>query len=188
MIKNLQNTLLVMAFIPILAVSSIGLNTVPLASSSDNNTLDTKENTIIDSDIQKEREIKAQKIDSYFKERSMPLEGHGMQFVLVAEKYGLPYNLLPAISVRESSGGKHYINNNPFGWGSAKIKFSDFNEAIEVVGKNLGGGNPKTARYYGTTDVKKKLYYYNGTVIKGYEDEVISIMNKIDKTKTETDN
>jgi hypothetical protein len=89
---------------------------------------------------------------------------------------------LPAISIRETSGGKRLMNNNPFGWGGAKIKFSDFNEAIEVVGRNLGGANPKTARYYAFTDIEKKLYYYNGTVIDGYEDQVIAIMNKIHKT------
>jgi hypothetical protein len=43
---------------------------------------------------------------TYFKDRSMPLEGTGMAFVLVAEKYGLDWTLLPSIAVRESSGGK----------------------------------------------------------------------------------
>ena len=63
----------------------------------------------------------------------------------LAEKYGIPYNFLPAISVIESSGGREAYNNNPFGWGSAKIRFDNFGEAIEVVGRNLGGGNPNTA-------------------------------------------
>ena len=117
----------------------------------------------------------------------MPLEGYGMQFVLVAEKYGIPYNLLPAVAMRESTGGKFACYNNPFGWGSCKIKFSDFDEAIESVGKNLGGANPRTARYYATTDVEKKLYYYNGTVIKGYEDQVIAIMEKINNTSINPD-
>ena len=185
MTKIIKNTLLVVAFIPLLAMSAIELNTVPKVQISDNNALSTQE--VSEDNLEKainiERLEKALKINTYFHERSMPLAGYGMQFVLVAEKYGLPYDFLPAIAVRESSGGKRDMNNNPFGWGSAKIKFSDYNEAIEVVGKNLAGGNPKTASYYGGKSIKQKLYYYNGTVMKGYEDEVMSIMDKIDSTK-----
>jgi len=188
MTKIIKNTLLVVAFIPLLAMSAIELNTVPNVQTGDNNALSTQEmpnNTTTTINI--DRLEKALRINTYFQERSMPLAGYGMQFVLVAEKYGLPYDLLPAIAVRESSGGKRLMNNNPFGWGSAKIKFSDFNEAIEVVGKNLGGGNPRTASYYGGKTVKQKLYTYNGTVITGYEDEVMSIMDKIDSTKIAED-
>lgn len=120
---------------------------------------------------------KAQRLDTYFTERSMPLAGHGIEFVRAANKYGLDWRLIAAIGVRESSGGKHLMNNNPFGWGSAKIKFDDFSEAIDVVSSNLGGFNPNTARYYKNADTMKKLWYYNGTVIKSYPNEVVDIMN-----------
>lgn len=122
---------------------------------------------------------KADRIDAYFEKRNMPLAGHGMEFVAAAEKYNIDWRLLPAIGVRESSGGLHLMNNNPFGWGSAKIKFADFSEAIEVVAMNLGGGNPNTARYYKDADTKKKLWYYNGTVMPTYPAEVIDIMEMI---------
>ncbi len=184
MLKKLQNILLVMTFIPLIGMTTLGLNIVPEIDLSFNNALTTKE---IRDSIDIERMEKALKINTYFYERSMPLTGYGMQFVLVAEKYGIPYNLLPAIAIRESSGGKRLLNNNPFGWGSALIKFDDFNHAIEIVGKNLGGANPKTASYYAYKDIKKKLYYYNGTIIKNYEDQVIDIMNKIDKTEIAED-
>ena len=127
----------------------------------------------------KEDLVKAERIDAYFAKRSMPLSGHGMEFVIAAEKYNIDWRLLPAIGVRESSGGLHLMNNNPFGWGSAKIPFTDFSEAIEVVAMNLGGGNPNTARYYKDADTKKKLWYYNGTVIPSYPAEVIDIMEMI---------
>lgn len=173
-------------------MTSTELNTVSNVLQDSNNSSSTIE--VLDEESQKELEAKeelqktqAAKIDAYYAKYNLPLEGHGMQFVLVAEKYGIPYNLLPAIAMRESTGGKFACYNNPFGWGSCKIKFGNFNEAIESVGKNLGGANPRTARYYATDSVKKKLYYYNGTVIKGYEDQVIAIMSKIDKMKIEVE-
>ena len=88
--------------------------------------------------------------------------------------------------MRESTGGKFAYRNNPFGWGSAKIRFSDFNEAIDVVGKNLGGSNPTTASYYEGKNSKQKLYTYNGTVITGYENQVMKIMNNIDNVEVDT--
>lgn len=134
--------------------------------------------TIEDTKLQEDL-AKAARIDTYFEKRNMPLAGYGMEFVIAAEKYNIDWRLLPAIGVRESSGGLHLMNNNPFGWGSAKIKFDDFSEAIEVVAMNLGGGNPNTARYYKEADTKKKLWYYNGTVMPSYPAEVIDIMEMI---------
>lgn len=119
----------------------------------------------------------AKKLDDYFTKRDMPLAGHGIEFIRAANKYNLDWRLIAAIGVRESSGGKHMMNNNPFGWGSAKIKFADFSEAIEVVSANLGGANPNTARYYKNADTMKKLWYYNGTVLPSYPAEVVSIMD-----------
>ncbi|MEN9338594.1 MAG: hypothetical protein RI945_319 [Candidatus Parcubacteria bacterium] len=168
-----------MAFIPMLAMPTFELNTVSSETDGLNNAPVSIEK---EKDIDEARKEKAAKIDAYYAKHNLPLEGYGMQFVKTAEKYGLPYNFLPAIAMRETTGGKFACYKNPFGWGSCKIKFSDFNEAIEVVGKNLGGANPKTARYYGFSDIEKKLYYYNGTVIDGYEDQVMAIMNKIHKT------
>src|SRR3989338_3116903 len=57
---------------------------------------------------------RAQRINEYFAKRDMPLAGFGDKFVKVADACGLDWRLLPAIGVRESSGGKHLINKNPF--------------------------------------------------------------------------
>lgn len=124
------------------------------------------------------QDIRAEKIDNYFKERNMPLEGYGKKMVEVADKNGLDWRLLPAISIRESSGGKHMCQHNPFGWGSCRIIFSSLNEAIDTVGYKLNN----LPVYRGKT-TKQKLYYYNGTVVPSYPDEVIAIMNKISTTE-----
>ena len=52
----------------------------------------------------------------------------------MAEKYGLPYNLMPAISIIESSGGKYnYRPYNYAGMGgqSNAMVFNSYEEAIE---------------------------------------------------------
>jgi len=174
MIKHIQKVGKILAFVPLMAMPSaqlaqnIGqLPQIPV----------TKVEVSADS-LRKE---KAQTINTYFKERSMPLEGTGMTFVLVAEKYGLDWRLLPAIGIRESSGGKAACSYNAFGWGSCKLhNFHSYEEAIEAVGRNIGGANPNTARYYAGNTTKEKLYHYNGTVIPEYPDEVIAIMKKIE--------
>lgn len=129
------------------------------------------------------REEKAEAIDAYFKERNMPLEGIGIKMVLEAEKNDLDWRLLPAIAVRESTGGKHdckKVENNPFGWGSCKIGFDSTEKAIETVAKNLGGNNPKTAHHYDEKTTKQILRAYNPpTIVRRYAEQVMAIMNDI---------
>ncbi len=128
-------------------------------------------------------DTRAERIDAYYEKRDMPLAGHGHKMVVEADRCGLDWRLVAAIGVRESSGGKRLMNNNPFGWGSAKIPFEDFDHAIEVVTWNLCGENPNTAKYYGNNSVEEKLYYYNGSVIPSYTGEVIMIMEMIEETE-----
>jgi hypothetical protein len=174
-----------MAFMPLFALPAADLDIIPNAILNANST--KTEVAISIEDIRTER---AAKIDAYYGRHNLPLTGYGMKMVLVAEKNGIDWNLLPAIAMRETTGGKFACYKNPFGWGSCKIKFSSFDEAIEMVGKNLGGGNKRTAMYYAGTTSAQKLYYYNGTVVPSYPREVMKIMTKIENQKIEvnTDN
>ncbi len=94
---------------------------------------------------EKTKAIKIEKVRSlekFFDGYKSPLKANSKTFVEVAEKYGLDYRLLPAISCMESSCGKLLIQGsyNPFGWGvygSQAIYFKDYDEAIETVGKGL---------------------------------------------------
>ena len=143
MIQKIYKVTQILAFVPFMAIPSIS---VASHIGSLEATPVTKE-VVSSEDIRKEH---AQAINKFFKNRNMPLHGTGMTFVLVAEKYGLDYRLLPAIGVRESSGGKEACGYNAFGWGSCKLgyNFNSYEEAIESLGKNLGGANKNTARYY----------------------------------------
>ncbi|MFZ2831743.1 MAG: hypothetical protein WAZ40_01180 [Minisyncoccia bacterium] len=124
---------------------------------------------------------RAQKIDDYFAKRKMPLEGYGTQLVKVAEENNLDWRLLPAIAVKESTGGKFACYNNPFGWGSCKIKFKNFDTAIDTVALNLGGNNPKTERYYKGKTTIEKLHHYNNAVVPTYTGEILEFMDLIEK-------
>jgi hypothetical protein len=119
-------------------------------------------------------------IDTYYKEHDMPLEGTGMKMAEEAFKNGLDYRLLPAISARESSGGRascKKVENSFFGWGSCKIGFNSAEEAIEIVAKNLGGNNPNTAKYYANKTIDEKLKAYNPpSIVPKYVKQVKSIM------------
>ncbi len=132
---------------------------------------------------EKAKAEKAEAIDAYFRAHNMPLEGMGMKMVIEAEKNNLDWRLLPAIAVRESTGGKNAcdrVKNNSFGWGSCKIGFDSNEEAIETVALNLGGNNPKTARHYDDKTTKQILRAYNPpSVVPRYAQQVMSIMNAI---------
>ena len=122
---------------------------------------------------------RAEIIDNYYKARNMPLQGYGGKMIEIADLYGLDWRLLPAISIRETSGGKYMCKNpkaqnNPFGWGSCKIGFDSIDRAIETVGYKL-----KFLPIYQGKDTTQILYHYNGTVIPTYPSEVLAIMETI---------
>jgi len=123
----------------------------------------------------------AKKIDAYFAKRNMPLEGYGAKLVKAGEDNNLDWRLLPAIAIKESTGGKFACYNNPFGWGSCKIKFKSFDAAIDTVAMNLGGNNPRTAQYYKDATTIEILHHYNNSVVPTYTGEILEFMDLIEK-------
>ena len=125
----------------------------------------------------------AQAIDAYFAARNMPLKGAGMKMAIEADTNRIDWRLLPAIAVRESTGGKFAckrVANNPFGWGSCKIGFKSMDASIETVARNLGGNNPKTAHHYDNKTTRQILNAYNPpSIVPRYTAQVISIMDII---------
>lgn len=192
--NNLIRFVQSIVFLPFMAGT-----TVPLGSIIFNATQDTTQtvfiqkenikadgllafNQVLDQKV-KDLKVKADAIDDYFKLRDMPLLGTGMKMVQEAEKNNLDWRLLPAIAVRESTGGKFdckKVQNNPFGWGSCKIGFDSVEEAIEIVAMNLGGNNPNTERHYADKTTDQILKAYNPpSIISNYVKQVKSIMNAI---------
>jgi hypothetical protein len=124
-------------------------------------------------------------LDTYFASYNSPLEGYGAKFVYEAEKNDLDWRLLPAIAMRESTGGKNAckrVSNSIFGYGSCKINFSSIDSSIEIVAASLGGNNPNTAAAYDNKTTAQILAKYN-TVIPGYVKQVQKIMVSINPTE-----
>jgi len=157
------------------------LNISPLRTLAINQAVDSVAE--LNAQILQVRTQKAESINAYFAEHDMPLFGLGMKMVLEAEKNDLDWRLLPAIAIRESTGGKFdckKVENNPFGWGSCKISFKSVENAIETVALNLGGNNPNTAHHYDDKTTKQILHAYNPpSIVPRYAEQVMSIMNKI---------
>ncbi len=127
-------------------------------------------------------DFRPEKINEYFDVRNMPLAGTGDLMVAAADKYNIDWRLLPAIAVRESSGGLYSITpNNPFGWGSSKkIKFETIAQAINTVAKNLAGENPATAYAYAGKSTRGKLESYNPpSIVPTYTEEIFEIIKAI---------
>jgi len=171
--------------IPMLAIviPTAGLGSLPAATTTlDKNT--TIETSVITAQEEVARKDKADAIDAFFASHDAPLEGYGMKFVLEAEKNDLDWRLLPAIAMRESTGGKQAckrVTNSVFGYGSCKISFKSIDESIEVVAASLGGNNPNTAQHYDGKTTIQILKKYN-SYIPSYSKQVVKIMKMIDDT------
>lgn len=112
------------------------------------------------------------KIEAYFKKKNMPLFEKAAKFVEVSKKYNLDPFLLPAMSIKESTGGKKLFKPfNPFGYGTKR--FFSFDEAIEYVADKLANGE-----YYKDKTLEKKLSTYNCVEDK-YVSETLNFMRYI---------
>lgn len=126
---------------------------------------------------------RAAKIDRYYARHNLPLAGHGLGFVLAADKHDIDWRLVAAIGMIESTGGKFAcksVKYSAFGWGSCKISFSSYEESIDVISKNLGGDNPATAKHYAGKSLRGILESYNPpSVVPNYADKVMKQMDII---------
>lgn len=120
----------------------------------------------------KENDPRLSRLQKYFGDRDCPLRDSAKDFLLAADQNHLDWRLLPSISIIESSGGKYYGNNNVFGWGSAKERFSSVRAGIHYVAAQLG----KSKRYKGK-DIDSKLQLYNP--LPEYSQKVKAVMRAI---------
>ncbi|MDO8515346.1 MAG: hypothetical protein Q7S14_02510 [bacterium] len=87
-------------------------------------------------------------VNNYLTKYNSPFQGLGSFIVEMADKYSIPFGIIPAISQCESNVGKiiPYGSYNAWGWniyGENKLAFDNWFHAIETVSKGLG------KNYYG---------------------------------------
>lgn len=191
---NKKITKLVHSFIaiPILAFSlpSASLPSGIMTNLASKLNIDT---AIVEDKTSPDVEYRANLIDSYFASKNLPLAGYGEEFVEAADKYEIDWRLLPALAMRESTGGKFACGGklsaewNPWGWNSCKGDgFESMEQSIDLLAQHISGNHERTARYYKKHqgNVKAVLQTYNPpSVVATYADQVMSIMNKISPTE-----
>jgi len=147
----------------------------------------TSEVSVITTQENEARKAKADAIDDYFASKNAPLSGYGMKFVTEAEKNDIDWRLLPAIAMRETTGGKFACKSpnapyNSFGWHSCKKGFSSIDESIEYISKTLGGNNENAPHYKSEMTSEQILKKYNpDSIVPGYSKQVMKIMDSIAK-------
>ncbi len=113
------------------------------------------------------------RLKKFFSKLHCPVVDMAEDFIRAADDNHLDWRLLPSISVIESSGGKSYVNNNIFGWGTGgPLPFPSIRAGLNVVAFKLGNSS-----LYRNRDVFGKLRLYNPD--ESYPYKVISVMKRI---------
>ncbi len=94
-------------------------------------------------------------------------------YINAADQNRIDFTVLPVINVLESSGCRHYLRNNCFGWNSAETGFASIQEGIHYVSAQLANGH-----YYKGKTLERKIKTYN-SVNPAYYGNFIKLVNEI---------
>jgi hypothetical protein len=117
--------------------------------------------------------LRAGRLEAFFKAHTCPAPYHIDDYLDAADLNDLDYRILPAVSVRESTCGRHGRLNNVWGWDSAHTGFESIARGIHYIAYQLAFG-----RYYRGKSVEQKLLIYNPN--PQYVKEVHRLMLEID--------
>jgi hypothetical protein len=121
-------------------------------------------------------DLRVKALERLFEKHNSPLAPYAKVYVETADKYGVDWRLLPAISGLESSFGVHQLSgsHNSYGWGGGRIYFDSYEDGIETIISSL------KKRYYdrGADTVYKIAPIYAES--KTWAPRVTSFMNQID--------
>jgi hypothetical protein len=112
------------------------------------------------------------RLHDYLERKDLPARTYAADFVLAADEYALDWRLLPSISIVESTGGKHFKNNNILGWANGEKRFGSVRHGIYRVAHQLCH-----SRVYRGKDVHEKLSAYNPN--PAYREKVLRLMKQI---------
>ncbi len=173
--------------IPVMAVAIplTGIQAIPDNTATSVNNVEVS-NSVITTQEKEDLKRQADEVDAFFASHDAPLEGYGMKFAVEAKKNDIDWRLLPAIAMRETTGGKQACKNpkapnNNFGWSSCKKGFDSVDQSIEHISQTLSGNNPNVKHYKdGMTTVQILKRYNPDSIVPGYSKQVIKIMKMID--------
>lgn len=84
-------------------------------------------------------DLRVIKLEQYLTKRKSPMAPYASAFVASADRHGLDYRLVAAISGIESGFGKHVPSNsyNAYGWANGSLRFKNWEDGIETVSVGL---------------------------------------------------
>ncbi len=79
------------------------------------------------------------KLEKFLESYNSPLAEYAEVFIETADKYGLDWKLVPAITGVESTFGKQIPANsyNAYGWANGAFSFESWEQSIDIVSKAL---------------------------------------------------
>lgn len=126
--------------------------------------------------IVNQTDLRVKALERMFEKHNSPLAPYAQDYIDVADKYGVDWKLLPAISGLESSFGIHQLSGsyNSYGWGGGRIYFRSVEEGIETVLSGLK--NRYIARGATTVEAIAPIYSESPT----WAPRIRHFMNEID--------
>lgn len=93
--------------------------------------------SIVPQNVSKDNRV--EKLRAFLGFYNSPLAGYASVFIKTADKYGLDWKLVPAISGVESTFGKAipYNSYNAYGWANGEYYFQSWEDSIEIVSRTL---------------------------------------------------
>ena len=118
-------------------------------------------------------DTRAARLEKFFQLYACPAPFYVAEYLKAADKRGLDYRLLPAVSIRETRCGAAQWENNRWGYHPGLQRFPSVSEGIEFMAWVLVEGE-----YYKGKTLEQKLLMYNHR--PAYTDEVKQIMRQIE--------
>ena len=118
-------------------------------------------------------DLRIDRLRSFFRHYRCPNPLYISDYIRVADRNGLDYRILPAISVRETQCGVSERNNNRFGFHPGVARFASVPAAIEFVGDRIAN-HP----LYKDLNLRDLLFRFNPRV--AYPGEVQFLMRQIE--------
>jgi hypothetical protein len=123
--------------------------------------------------VRSQLDVRVSRLGAFFEAHHCPEPQYVDAYIRAADRYGLDYRLLPAISVRETSCGWTEKNNNRWGFHPKTQTFVSVESGIEFLSRHLAEQRP-----YAGKSLNEKLFTYNPRV--AYPAEVEHIMKQIE--------